>query len=287
MDIKDFRFDGSKKFKVKKFETKQKGNFEDRTEAESLRDDHILDLRDLQDRLYSQGKEGVLIIFQAMDAAGKDGSVKYVMSGVNPAGVTVHNFKVPSTKDLSHDYLWRAMKVAPQRGMITIFNRSYYEDVLIVKVHKLHKRVPLPERVVTEDIFKDRYEQIKNYEKHLHQNGFRIIKIFLNVSKEEQKERFLQRIDDPAKNWKFSDGDIVERGYWKKYMKAYEDAINLTATPECPWYVVPADRKWFARALIADIVVGTLESMDPQFPEVSEERKLELAKFREMLMNEK
>lgn len=287
MDIKDFRFDGSKKFKVKKFETKQKGNFEDRTEAESLRDDHILDLRDLQDRLYSQGKEGVLIIFQAMDAAGKDGSVKYVMSGVNPAGVTVHNFKVPSTKDLSHDYLWRAMKVAPQRGMITIFNRSYYEDVLIVKVHKLHKRVPLPERVVTEDIFKDRYEQIKNYEKHLHQNGFRIIKIFLNVSKEEQKERFLQRIDDPAKNWKFSDGDIVERGYWKKYMKAYEDAINATATPECPWYVVPADRKWFARALIADIVVGTLESMDPQFPEVSEERKLELAKFREMLMNEK
>ncbi len=286
MDIKDFRFDGSKKFKLKKFETKQKGTFEDREEAESLREDHIMDLQDLQDRLYAEGKEGVLIIFQAMDAAGKDGAVKYVMSGVNPAGVTVHNFKVPSSEELAHDYLWRAMKAAPQRGIITIFNRSYYEDVLIVKVHKLHKRVPLPQRVVTDDIFEDRYEQIKNYEKHLHQNGFRVIKIFLNVSKEEQKDRFLQRIDDPAKNWKFSDGDIVERGYWKKYMKAYEDAINATSTPECPWYIVPADRKWYARAVIAEIVVSTLESMEPKFPEVSEARKLELAKFREMLINE-
>lgn len=287
MDIKDFRFDGSKKFKLKKFETKQKGNFENREEAENLREDHIMDLQDLQDRLYAEGKEGVLIIFQAMDAAGKDGAVKYVMSGVNPAGVTVHNFKVPSSEELSHDYLWRAMKAAPQRGIITIFNRSYYEDVLVVKVHKLHKKVPLPQRVVTDDIFEDRYEQIRNYEKHLHQNGFRVIKIFLNVSKEEQKERFLQRIDDPAKNWKFSDGDIVERGYWKKYMKAYEDAINATSTPECPWYIVPADRKWFARAIIAEIVVSTLESMEPKFPEVSESRKLELAKFREMLINEK
>ena len=287
MDIKDFRFDGSKKFKLKKFETKQKGNFENREEAENLREDHIMDLQDLQDRLYAEGKEGVLIIFQAMDAAGKDGAVKYVMSGVNPAGVTVHNFKVPSSEELSHDYLWRAMKAAPQRGIITIFNRSYYEDVLVVKVHKLHKKVPLPQRVVTDDIFEDRYEQIRNYEKHLHQNGFRVIKIFLNVSKEEQKERFLQRIDDPAKNWKFSDGDIVERGYWKKYMKAYEDAINATSTPECPWYIVPADRKWYARAIIAEIVVSTLESMEPKFPEVSESRKLELAKFREMLINEK
>ncbi|MBS3991204.1 MAG: polyphosphate kinase 2 family protein [Erysipelothrix sp.] len=286
MDIKDFRFDGTKKFKVKKFDTKQKGSFDDRVEAEDRRDDHIMDLQGLQDRLYAEGKEGVLIIFQAMDAAGKDGSVRYVMSGINPAGVSVHNFKVPSSKELSHDFLWRAMKVAPQRGMITIFNRSYYEDVLVVKVHKLHKKVPLPERVVTDDIFEERYEQIKNYEKHLHQNGFRVIKIFLNVSKEEQKERFLQRIDDPARNWKFSDGDIVERGYWKKYMKAYEDAINATATPECPWYVVPADRKWFARAVIAEIVVSTLESMNPQFPEVSEERKVELLKFREMLINE-
>jgi PPK2 family polyphosphate:nucleotide phosphotransferase len=287
MNIKDFRFDGKKKFRIKDFETKQEGNFKDRAEAEERRDDHIMDLQGLQDRLYAEGKEGVLIIFQAMDAAGKDGAVKYVMSGVNPAGVIVHNFKVPSAEELAHDYLWRAMKAAPQRGMITIFNRSYYEDVLVVKVHDLHKKVGLPDRVLMRNIFEDRYEQIKNYEKHLHENGFRIIKIFLNISKDEQKKQFLQRIDDPAKNWKFSDGDIVERGYWDKYMQAYEDAINATSTPDCPWYVVPSDKKWFARALIADIVVSTLEEIGSKYPEVSEERKKELAEFREMLMNEK
>ena len=179
------------------------------------------------------------------------------------------------------------MKVAPERGKITIYNPSYYEDVLIVKVHQLHKQVALPSRVVTDGIFEDRYEQIKNYEKHLHQNGFRVIKIFLNMSKEEQKDHFLQRIDDPAKNWKLCDGDIVERGYWKNYMKVYEEAINATATPECPWYVVAADRKWVARALTAKIVISTLESMKPKFPLVSEARKLELENFRELLMNEK
>ncbi|MDP2813082.1 MAG: polyphosphate kinase 2 family protein [Erysipelotrichaceae bacterium] len=286
MNIKDFRFDGSKKFKINDFETKQEGNFKDRAEAEERRDDHIMDLQVLQEKLYAEGKEGVLIIFQAMDAAGKDGAVKYVMSGVNPAGISVHNFKVPSSEELAHDYLWRAMKVAPQRGMITIFNRSYYEDVLVVKVHQLHKKVGLPERVVTDGIFEDRYNQIINYEKHLHQNGFRVIKIFLNISREEQKKQFLQRIDDPAKNWKFSDGDIVERGYWDKYMEAYETAINATSTPECPWYVVPSDKKWFARALIAEIVVSTLEEIDPKYPDVSEERKQRLAEFRGMLINE-
>jgi PPK2 family polyphosphate:nucleotide phosphotransferase len=273
-------------FRIKDFETKQEGNFKDRAEAEERRDDHIMDLQGLQDKLYAEGKEGVLIIFQAMDAAGKDGAVKYVMSGVNPAGVIVHNFKVPSAEELAHDYLWRAMKAAPQRGMITIFNRSYYEDVLVVKVHDLHKKVGLPDRVLTKDIFEDRYEQIKNYEKHLHDNGFRIIKIFLNISKDEQKKQFLQRIDDPAKNWKFSDGDIVERGFWDKYMQAYEDAINATSTPECPWYVVPSDKKWFARALIAEIVVSTMEEIGSKYPEVSEERRQRLSEFRKMLMDE-
>jgi PPK2 family polyphosphate:nucleotide phosphotransferase len=286
INIKDFRFDGNNKFRIKDFETKQEGNFKDRAEAEERRDDHIMDLQGLQDKLYAEGKEGVLIIFQAMDAAGKDGAVKYVMSGVNPAGVIVHNFKVPSAEELAHDYLWRAMKAAPQRGMITIFNRSYYEDVLVVKVHDLHKKVGLPDRVLTKDIFEDRYEQIKNYEKHLHDNGFRIIKIFLNISKDEQKKQFLQRIDDPAKNWKFSDGDIVERGFWDKYMQAYEDAINATSTPECPWYVVPSDKKWFARALIAEIVVSTMEEIGSKYPEVSEERRQRLSDFRKMLMDE-
>ena len=287
MNLDSFRFDGSRKFKIDQFDTKQEGSFKDKTEAQALREDHIMDLQGLQERLYAQGKEGVLIIFQAMDAAGKDGAVKYVMSGVNPAGVSVHNFKVPSAEELSHDYLWRAMKVAPQRGMITIFNRSYYEDVLVVKVHNLHQKLPLPARILTPDIFEHRYEQIKNYEQHLHENGFRVIKIFLNISKEEQKKQFLQRIDDPSKNWKFSDGDIVERGYWDTYMNAYEEAINATSTPECPWYVVPSDKKWFARALIAEIVVNTLESIDPQYPEVSDERRQQLAQFREQLVNEK
>jgi PPK2 family polyphosphate:nucleotide phosphotransferase len=286
MNIKDYRFDGSKPFIVKEFNTKQEGKFKNRSEAEELRDDHINDLQILQEKLYAQGKEGVLIIFQAMDAAGKDGAVKYVMSGVNPAGVSVHNFKVPSSEELSHDYLWRAMKVAPSRGMITIFNRSYYEDVLVVKVHNLHKKTSLPERVITNNIFNDRYEQIKNYEKHLHENGFRVIKIFLNISKEEQKKQFIQRLDDPSKHWKFSDGDIVERGYWDQYMNAYEDAINATATQDCPWYVVPSDKKWFARALIAEIVVSTLESINPQYPDVSEERKQKLKEFKDMLMSE-
>jgi PPK2 family polyphosphate:nucleotide phosphotransferase len=286
INIKDFRFDGNNKFRIKDFETKQEGNFKDRAEAEERRDDHIMELQGLQDKLYAEGKEGVLIIFQAMDAAGKDGAVKYVMSGINPAGVIVHNFKVPSSKELAHDYLWRAMKAAPQRGMITIFNRSYYEDVLVVKVHDLHMKVGLPDRVLTKDIFEDRYEQIKNYEKHLHDNGFRIIKIFLNISKDEQKKQFLQRIDDPAKNWKFSDGDIVERGYWDKYMQAYEDAINATSTPECPWHVVPSDKKWFARALIAEIVVSTMEEIGSKYPEVSEERRQRLSEFRKMLMDE-
>ena len=287
MNLDSFRFDGSRKFKIDQFDTKQEGSFKDKTEAQALRENHIMDLQGLQERLYAQGKEGVLIIFQAMDAAGKDGAVKYVMSGVNPAGVSVHNFKVPSAEELSHDYLWRAMKVAPQRGMITIFNRSYYEDVLVVKVHNLHQKLPLPARILTPDIFEHRYEQIKNYEQHLHENGFRVIKIFLNISKEEQKKQFLQRIDDPSKNWKFSDGDIVERGYWDTYMNAYEEAINATSTPECPWYVVPSDKKWFARALIAEIVVNTLESIDPQYPEVSDERHQQLAQFREQLVNEK
>ena len=199
MNIQDFCYDGSKKFKVKEFDTKQTGGFENKAVVENNRDEHILRLQEYQEKLYAENKEGLLIIFQAMDAAGKDGAVKYVMSGVNPAGVSVYNFKVPSSEELDHDYLWRAMRVAPERGMIAIFNRSYYEDVLVVKVHNLHLNSSLPDRCKTEKIFDQRYEQIKNYEKHLYQNGFRIIKIFLNISKEEQKKQFLQRIDDPTK----------------------------------------------------------------------------------------
>jgi len=286
MNIKDFRYDGSKKFNIKEFDTSQTGEFKDREDAESNRDDHILELQGLQDRLYAENKEGLLVIFQAMDAAGKDGAVKYVMSGINPAGVSVYNFKVPTAEEMDHDYLWRAMKAGPERGKIAIFNRSYYEDVLVVKVHQLHLNSDLPDRCKTKDIFEKRYEQIRNYEKHLYENGFRIVKIFLNISKDEQKKQFLQRIDDPAKNWKFADGDVKERGFWNQYMEAYEDAINATSSKEAPWYVVPSDKKWFARQLIAEIIVKTMEDIDPQYPVIDEERKAKLAEFRKLLMDE-
>lgn len=286
MNLKDFRFDGTKKFAIKEFDTSQAGDFKKREQAQQNLDDDILQLQGLQERLYAENKEGVLIIFQAMDAAGKDGAVKYVMSGINPAGVSIYNFKVPTSEEMDHDYLWRAMKAAPERGKICIFNRSYYEDVLIVKVHNLQMNADLPDRVKTKDIFEMRYEQIRNYEKHLYENGFRIIKIFLNISKDEQKRQFLQRIDDPTKNWKFSDGDIVERNYWDNYMEAYQDAINATGTKEIPWYVVPSDKKWFARAVIAEIILQTMNEINPKYPAVDDVRRAKLAEFRQILMSE-
>lgn len=286
MNIKEFRFDGEKKFETKGFNTNQSGEFRNRDEAEESHIGRILELQGLQERLYAENKEGVLIIFQAMDAAGKDGAVKYVMSGINPAGVSVYNFKVPTSEEMDHDYLWRAMKAAPERGKIFIFNRSYYEDVLIVRVHNLQLNADLPDRVKTKDIFEKRYEQIRNYEKHLYDNGFRIIKIFLNISKGEQKKQFLQRIDDPTKNWKFSDDDIVERNYWDNYMRAYQDAINATGTKEIPWYVVPSDKKWFAHAMIAEIILKTMEEINPKYPVVDDARRAKLAEFRQKLMSE-
>ena len=286
MNIHDFRFDGSKRFKLSEFDTKQKGSFDNKQEALDIKDDYILELQELQNRLYAEGVEGVLVIFQAMDAAGKDGAIKYVMSGVNPAGVNVHNFKVPTPEEYAHDYLWRASRVGPERGKITLFNRSYYEDVLVVKVHQLHKKTPLPKRCITEDIFENRLRQIRDYERHLYENGFRIIKIFLHISKDEQKKQFLQRIDDPAKNWKFSSGDVKERGFWDQYMNAYEEAINATSTPYAPWYVVPSDRKWFARAVISEILVRELKDINPQYPVLPEEEKEKLSLYKEQLQNE-
>ncbi|TFG82435.1 MAG: polyphosphate kinase 2 family protein [Erysipelotrichales bacterium] len=286
MNLNNFRFDGTEKFEIEKFDTNQSGKFKGRKDAQEDLDDDILQLQGLQERMYAENKEGVLIIFQAMDAAGKDGAVKYVMSGINPAGVTVHNFKVPSSEEMDHDYMWRAMKAAPERGKICIFNRSYYEDVLVVRVHNLFLHADLPDRVKTEDIFEKRYEQIRNYEKHLYDNGFRIIKIFLHISKDEQKKQFIQRIDDPSKNWKFSDGDIVERDYWDRYMEAYQDAINATGTKEIPWYVVPSDKKWFAHNVIAEIILQTMNEIDPKYPEVDDVRREKLAEFRQKLNDE-
>jgi len=241
----------------------------------------------LQDRFYAEGKYGLLIIFQAMDAAGKDGAIKHVMSGVNPQGVNVHSFKQPSSLELSHDYLWRAAKVLPPRGKIAIFNRSYYEDVLVVKVHKLYENQLLPDRCKTEDTIEKRYTQIKNFEEHLWENGIITVKFFLNLSKEEQLERFLKRLDRKDKNWKFSDGDLRERGYWDDYQEAYRTAISETATARNPWYVVPADKKDYTRAVISEVLVDVMGSIDPQYPAVSAEQEAELAECKRLLLAER
>jgi PPK2 family polyphosphate:nucleotide phosphotransferase len=245
-------------------------------------------LAELQDRLYAEDRWALLLIFQAMDAAGKDGAIKHVMSGINPQGCQVVSFKAPTSEDLDHDYMWRCTKNAPERGRIGIFNRSYYEEVLVVRVHEtLLAKQKLPAARVGKDIWKDRYRDIRSYERYLDSNGIVVLKFFLNVSKKEQKRRFLERIDNPEKNWKFSATDAQERGYWKDYMAAYEDMIRHTATKRAPWYVIPADNKWFTRIAVASAVVEALDSMDLAYPEVGKEKLAELARTRRALMSEK
>ena len=242
-------------------------------------------LADLQDMLYAQDRWAVLLIFQAMDAAGKDGTIKHVMSGVNPQGCEVFSFKSPSAEDLDHDFLWRCMKCVPQRGRIGIFNRSYYEETLAVRVHpEFLEKQKLPPELVTKDIWKDRLKDIRRFEQYLTRNGVIIRKFFLHVSKKEQKRRFLERLENPEKNWKFSGNDIKERGFWDDYMAVYEDTIRRTATPEAPWYVVPADNKWFTRLVVAAAVVETLGSLDLEYPTVSKEKLKELAAAKRALM---
>ena len=245
-------------------------------------------LADLQDILYAQDKWSLLLIFQAMDAAGKDGAIKHVMSGVNPQGCQVTSFKAPNAEELDHDYLWRCQKQLPERGRIGIFNRSYYEEVLVVRVHEeILKSQKLPENLVTSDIWKDRFKDIRNFEKYLSRNGTRIIKFFLNVSKDEQKKRFIERIDNPDKNWKFSTADAKERSFWKDYMKAYEEMIRKTSTSESPWYIVPADNKSFARIVIVSAVINALDEMGLEYPRVGKEKVAELKTIKQTLIEEK
>ncbi len=266
MDLERFVFDGSRRFEPKKFDSAYICDYGSKEEASQKMLANLKRLTELQDRLYAENKEALLIIFQAMDAAGKDGTIKHVMSGMNPQGIDVWNFKQPSAEELDHDYLWRCMKRLPERGKICIFNRSYYEDVLVGRVHELYKNQNLPQRCLYDNIIKRRCRQIRDFEKYLWENGIRVVKFFLDVSKEEQKKRFLSRIDNPAKNWKFSEADIRERAHWDEYQKAYRDAINATATPEAPWIVVPADKKWFTRLVVSQFLVKTLETIDPQYP---------------------
>lgn len=290
MALKDFCFDGSSKLNLKKVPTDSKKEKVDKEKILAKTEKNKLKMQELQDKLYSDGKEGIIIVLQAMDAAGKDGTIKHVMSGVNPQGVKVYSFKAPNSEELSHDYLWRINKCLPKRGNIAILNRSYYEDVLVVRVHDLYKNYAMAERITKQkkkDFFEKRYKQIRNYEEYLYENSYRVIKIFLNVSKDEQKKRFLERIDKPEKNWKFSSSDLSERELWDDYQKSYELMINETSTKESPWYVLPADDKWYSRYLVSEVILKALKEASPQYPELSEDEKARLAQCRKELEEEK
>lgn len=282
MEYDKFRYDGSKKFDAKKFDTGATPGLKNKKEGQQRLTDNLPKLEELQEKLYADGSKGLLVVFQAMDAGGKDGTIKHVFSGINPEGIVVANFKSPSSTELAHDYLWRIHAAMPHRGMIGIFNRSHYEDVLIGKVLDLPKSQNLP-AAARKDVWKKRYRHIREFEEYLSDNGITVVKFFLHISKEEQRERLLARLDDPAKNWKFETGDLDTRSRWDDYMKAYSDAVNNTATSAAPWYVVPADKKWFARAMVSDVVLQTLKGMRPAFPQVSKAQLQQLGECRALL----
>lgn len=287
MDLNKYKYSKNNSFDYKKFNP----SIEDlNLDKESILKNgaaNIEEMRLLQDAFYAEGKEALLIILQAMDAGGKDGAIKHVMTGLNPQGVEVTNFKKPTAEELSHDYLWRCAKNLPARGKIGIFNRSYYEDVLIGKVHKLYELQNVPDHCKNQDTIKNRYEQIYNFEKYLWQNGTRIIKFFFCISKDEQKRRFMKRITKKKKNWKLSEADIKERQYWPDYMLAYQDAINNTASSFAPWYVIPADEKWFSRYFVSEIVAKTLQQINPKYPKLNSNEAELVLKCKALLENEK
>jgi len=287
---KPYRVTSDKKFKLKDFPTDGSSEV---TKVEKQFAQHALQLEvqamaEMQDKMYAQNKWSLLVIFQAMDAAGKDGAIKHVMSGINPQGCEVTAFKSPSLEELDHDFLWRCIKRMPERGCIGIFNRSYYEEVLVVRVHEaILQGQNIPEKLITESIWNDRLTDIHNFETYLNRNGILLVKIFLNVSKKEQKKRLLERIEKPDKNWKFSAGDLEERKYWKQYMAAYEEMIKKTASDKSPWYVVPADNKPYARMVVASAIINALDSMKLAYPEVGEEQVVELQRLKQVLLDEK
>ena len=287
MNHEPFIVPPGKKIKLKDYDPAFTGNFQSKDEALVKLQEDVRRLAKYQDVLYAQNTYALLIIFQAMDAAGKDGAIEHVMSGVNPQGCQVFSFKQPSSEELDHDYLWRSSKALPERGRIGIFNRSYYEEVLIVRVHpEILNLQQLPLELREKNIWKRRFDEINNFEHYLVNNGIVVIKFFLNVSKEEQKSRFLKRIVTPEKNWKFSLGDAKERGHWDQYMEAYEDMFNHTSTKHAPWHIIPADHKWFTRAAVADVIITKLKSLKLSYPTVSEEHRQELLKAKEVLESE-
>lgn len=288
MKYQEFRVAEGKKLNLKEHKTDYTGSFADKQEAAGKLQKNIKRLSELQDVLYAQNVHALLIIFQAMDAAGKDSAIKHVMSGINPQGCTVTSFKQPSSAELDHDFMWRATRELPERGKIGIFNRSYYEEVLVVRVHpEILQSQQLPEKIKKDkNIWKKRFDDIRNYENYLTNNGVHILKFFLHVSKEEQKQRFLDRINEPEKNWKFSAQDAKERTFFEKYMAAYEDALSATSTKDAPWYVIPADKKWFTRAAISEIIAAKLESLGMSYPKVTESQLKELQEAKRILENE-
>ncbi len=286
---KPFRVSKGKHFQLKDVDPNDTLEFTkaaDKNRARKALTDGVKALSELQDKLYAQDKWAVLLIFQAMDAAGKDSAIKHVMSGVNPQGCQVFSFKSPSSEELDHDYLWRCMKCLPNRGNIGIFNRSYYEEVLVVRVHPgFLAKQRIPPQLVGKKIWAERFEDIRNFEQYLGRNGVVVRKFFLHVSKKEQKRRFLERIDDPMKNWKFSSSDTAERDFWDKYMEAYQEMIRETATKHAPWYVVPADNKWFTRVIVAAAVIEALADLDLAYPKVDEKKMKELAAAKTKLLH--
>jgi len=283
MNLNKYKAPEGKKVLLKNYSTDSTGGIKDKNKAVNQLEKNKSKMIELQDKLYAHNQHSLLIIFQAMDSAGKDSAIKHVMSGLNPQGTQVFSFKQPSKEELDHDYLWRTTKALPERGRIGIFNRSYYEEVLVVKVHDLIKYQNIPKERVKKNIWKNRYNDIRNFEEHLYQNGTTIIKFFLNLSKDEQKIRFIKRLDTPSKNWKFSAGDLEERKLWNKYQNCYQDAISETSTKNSPWYIVPADNKWFTRLVISDVIVNTLQKLKMKYPTLDAEQLSNIDKYKEEL----
>jgi len=286
--LKQFRITDGSRFRLKDHDPASTGGLDDNTGHKDALENSVKRLAKLQNKLYAQHEWAVLLIFQAMDAAGKDGAIKHVMSGVNPQGCQVYSFKTPSAEELDHDYLWRTSKCMPERGRIGIFNRSYYEEVLAVRVHRAFLADQhIPKKLMTKEIWQQRFDDINGFERYLFHNGILVRKFFLNVSRKEQKKRFMARLDDPASNWKFSSADVRERGYWTQYMKAYEDMIRRTSSAHAPWYVVPADNKWFTRLVVATAVRDALESLHLHYPVVTPAQKRDLASARNLIQRQR
>ena len=282
-----FRIADGSHFRLKDFDPADTLGLKSKEQAKEALERGIARLAGLQEKLYAQDRWAILLILQAMDGAGKDSTIKHVMSGVNPQGCEVNAFKAPSAEELQHDFMWRTSRSLPERGKIGIFNRSYYEEVLAVRVHpELLARQRIPTQLMPDDIWKKRFEDINDFERYLSGNGFVVLKFFLHLSKKEQKKRFLERLEDPEKNWKFSISDALERQHWDKYMKAYEDMIRNTSTKQAPWYVVPADHKWFARLVVAEATIDAMENLDLSFPKMDAEKKKELKNARSALEHE-